>query len=280
MLKFLMVKYRSSRFHNAKNGRRLAKLMAIAVAFTRNPIRTKTINGITYELDLREVIDSSLYFTSTYEVKIDQLFEKYVKPGSTVIDIGANIGLHTLRSALLTGDKGKVIAIEPSTWAINKLRRNLELNPFLSSSVTILKVALGAQPQKSSTIGFQSSYRLSGRNQVSPEVVDVLTLDQAIQQSELYLIDVIKIDVDGHEVGILFGSISSLSKFLPTLIIEFTPSFSTKYLSEFSQLWILMTQMGYEAYTDEGASIPNLEERLARLPPGDSVMVLFINPKR
>jgi FkbM family methyltransferase len=254
--------------------------MAIAVAFTRNPIRTKTINGITYELDLREVIDSSLYFTSTYEVKIDQLFEKYVKPGSTVIDIGANIGLHTLRSALLTGDKGKVIAIEPSTWAINKLRRNLELNPFLSSSVTILKVALGAQPQKSSTIGFQSSYRLSGRNQVSPEVVDVLTLDQAIQQSELYLIDVIKIDVDGHEVGILFGSISSLSKFLPTLIVEFTPSFSTKYLSEFSQLWILMTQMGYEAYTDEGASIPNLEERLARLPPGDSVMVLFINPKR
>ncbi len=280
MLKFLMVKYRSSRFHNAKNGRRLAKLMAIAVAFTRNPIRTKTINGITYELDLREVIDSSLYFTSTYEVKIDQLFEKYVKPGSTVIDIGANIGLHTLRSALLTGDKGKVIAIEPSTWAINKLRRNLELNPLLSSSVTILKVALGAQPQKSSTIGFQSSYRLSGRNQVSPEVVDVLTLDQAIQQSELYLIDVIKIDVDGHEVGILFGSISSLSKFLPTLIVEFTPSFSTKYLSEFSQLWILMTQMGYEAYTDEGASIPNLEERLARLPPGDSVMVLFINPKR
>ncbi len=90
-----MVKYRSSRFHNAKNGRRLAKLMAIAVALTRNPIRTKTINGITYELDLREVIDSSLYFTSTYEVKIDRLFEKYVTTGSTVIDIGANIGLHT-----------------------------------------------------------------------------------------------------------------------------------------------------------------------------------------
>ena len=65
MLKYLMVKYRLSRFHNAKNGRRLAKLMAIAVSLTRNPIRTKTIDGITYELDLREVIDSSLYFTLT-----------------------------------------------------------------------------------------------------------------------------------------------------------------------------------------------------------------------
>ena len=275
-----MVKYRSSRFHNAKNGRRLAKLMAIAVALTRNPIRTKTINGITYELDLREVIDSSLYFTSTYEVKIDRLFEKYVTPGSTVIDIGANIGLHTLRSALLTGEKGKVIAIEPSTWAIKKLQRNLELNPDLGSSVTIMKVALGAQPHKSSTIGFQSSYRLSGRNQVSPEVVDVLTLDHAIQHSELSAIDVIKIDVDGHEVGILLSSISSLSMFLPTLIIEFTPSFSAGYLSEFSHLWSVMTQMGYEAFTDEGVSIPNLEERLARLPAGDSVMVLFTNPNR
>jgi hypothetical protein len=257
-----------------------SKLMAIVVAFTRNPTRTKTINGITYELDLREIIDSSLYFTSTYEVKIDRLFDKYVKPGSTVVDIGANIGLHTLRSALLTGEKGKVIAIEPSKWAINKLRRNLELNPFLGSSVTVLKVALGAQPQKSSTIGFQSSYRLSGRNLISPEVVDVLTLDQAIQQSELSVIDVIKIDVDGHEVDILLGSIFSLSKFLPTLIIEFTPSFSANYLSEFSHLSSAMTQMGYEAFTDEGVLIPNLEERLAQLPAGDSVMVLFTNPNR
>lgn len=273
-----MVKYRSSRFHNAKNGRRLAKLMAVAVAFTRNPTRIKTINGITYELDLREVIDSSLYFTSTYEVKIDRLFEKYVKPGSTVIDIGANIGLHTLRSALLAGENGKVIAIEPSTWAIKKLQRNLELNPHLGSSVTIMKVALGSQPHKSSTLEFQSSYRLSGRNQVSPEVVDVLTLDQAIQQSELSAIDVIKIDVDGHEVGILLSSISSLSMFLPTLIIEFTPSYSAGYLSEFSHLWSVMTQMGYEAFTDEGVLIPNMEERLARLPAGDSVMVLFTNP--
>ncbi len=275
-----MVKYRSSRFHNAKNGRRLAKLMAIAVALTRNPIRSKTINGITYELDLREVIDSSLYFTSTYEVKIDRLFEKYVTPGSTVIDIGANIGLHTLRSALLTGEKGKVIAIEPSTWAIKKLERNLELNPKIHPSVTILKVALGAKANKSSTIGFQSSYRLSGRNKVSPEIVDVLTLDQAIQQSDLSAVDVIKVDVDGHEVGILLGSISSLSKFIPTLIIEFTPSFSADYLSEFSHLWRNMAQMGYEAFTDDGVSIPNLEGRLARLPAGDSVMVLFTNPNR
>lgn len=273
-----MVKYRSSRFHNAKNGRRLAKMMAIVVALTRNPTRTKTINGITYELDLREVIDSSLYFTNTYEVKIDRLFDKYVKPGSTVVDIGANIGLHTLRSALLTGAKGRVLAIEPSTWAVNKLRRNLELNPSLSPTVTVRKAALSDCEQNSASIGFQSSYRLSGRNKITSEIVDILTLDQVIKQLNIFQIDVIKINVDGNEVGILSGSLSSLSQFLPTLIIEFTPSFSHNYMVEFSQLWIHMAHMGYQAFTDEEIFIPHLEERLLGIREGDSEMILITQP--
>ena len=278
MFKFLIIAYRSSRFHNAKNGRRLAKLMAIAVSFMRKPFRTKTINRITYELDLREVIDSSLYFTSTYEIKIDRLFDKYVKPDSTVIDIGANIGLHTLRSALLTGQGGRVIAIEPSAWAITKLRRNLDLNPTLNSAVTVLKVALGAQILRSSSLALQSSYRLSGQNQVAPEVVDILTLDQIVEESGLSNIDVIKIDVDGNELDVLFGSLSSLTKFRPILIVEFTPSFAEDYIARFSKLWIHLTQMGYFALTDEEYVIQNLEQRLTHIPAKDSIMVLLITP--
>lgn len=271
-----MVKYRSSRFHNAKNGRRLAKLMAVAVAFTRNPTRIKTINGITYELDLREVIDSSLYFTSTYEVKIDRLFEKYVKPGSTVIDIGANIGLHTLRSALLAGEKGKVIAIEPSTWAIKKLRRNLELNPELSKIIEIRHNALGENAEKSISLGFQSSYRLNGKNEIYSEVVDVLTLDSIAEQNSLQSVDFIKIDVDGHELHILRGAKNMLSISKPVLVVEFTPSYSASYLDELTTIEQHLQSLGYSAFSDDELPIPSLTQHLKLLPVGHSAMILII----
>jgi FkbM family methyltransferase len=272
-----MVKYRSSRFHNAKNGRRLAKLMAVAVAFTRNPTRIKTINGITYELDLREVIDSSLYFTSTYEVKIDRLFEKYVKPGSTVVDIGANIGLHTLRSALLTGEKGKVLAIEPSAWAIKKLQRNLELNPELSRIIEIRHNALGENAEKSISLGFQSSYRLNGKNEIYSEVVDVLTLDSIAEQDSLQSVDFIKIDVDGHELHILRGAKNMLSISKPVLVVEFTPSYSASYLDELTAIEQHLRSLGYSVFSDDELPIPSLTQHLKLLPVGHSAMMVIRN---
>jgi len=276
MLKFLMVKYRSSRFHNAKNGRRLAKLMAIVVSFTRNPTRTKTINGITYELDLREVIDSSLYFTNTYEVKIDRLFDKYVKPGSTVVDIGANIGLHTLRSALLTGQTGKIIAIEPSTWAIKKLQRNLELNPQLSKIIEIRHNALGENVEKAISLGFQSSYRLNGKNEIYSEVVDVLTLDSIAEHDSPQSVDFIKIDVDGHELHILRGAKQLLSISKPVLVVEFTPSYSISYLDELTAIEQYLQSLGYSVFTDDELSVPSLTQYLKILPVGHSAMILII----
>jgi len=250
--------------------------MAIAVAFTRNPTRTKTINGITYELDLREVIDSSLYFTSTYEVKIDRLFEKYVKPGSTVIDIGANIGLHTLRSALLAGETGRVVAIEPSTWAINKLRKNLELNPELAKIVEICHNALGEKVERSITLGFQSSYRLNGKSEIYSEVIDVLTLDSIADQSSLKSVDFMKIDVDGHELHILRGAKQLLSISKPVLVIEFTPSYSINYKDELTEVEKYLRSLDYSAYTDDELSVPSLTQHLKLLPDGHSAMILFI----
>ena len=250
--------------------------MAIVVSFTRNPTKTKTINGITYELDLREVIDSSLYFTNTYEVKIDRLFDKYVKPGSTVIDIGANIGLHTLRSALLTGEKGKVIAIEPSTWAINKLRQNLELNPDLNRIVEIRHHALGDKIELLITLGFQSSYRLNGKNKIYSEVIDVLTLDSIADQNSLKHVDFMKIDVDGHELHILRGAKNMLSLSKPVLVVEFTPSYSNTYLSELAEIIEFLALLGYQALTDEENTIPDLVHYLSCLPSGHSSMVLLI----
>jgi FkbM family methyltransferase len=54
-----------------------------------------------------------------------------VKPGNAVLDIGRNIGAHTLPLAHLVGPHGRVIAFEPTAYAIRKMRANIALNAGL-----------------------------------------------------------------------------------------------------------------------------------------------------
>lgn len=90
-----------------------------------------TINGIKYELDLNQAIDSSIYYCGCWEPETTAIIEKYVGQGMTVFDIGANIGAHSLTFAKLVGQSGKVIAFEPMSWAFQKLKHHIiELNNF------------------------------------------------------------------------------------------------------------------------------------------------------
>jgi tRNA G37 N-methylase Trm5 len=92
--------------------------------------------GIFYDLDLSQGIDFAIYLGNIYERQTRSTLRKLVAPNSLVLDIGANIGAHTLNLARFVGPNGRVIAFEPTDYAFRKLSRNLELNPRLSHRVT------------------------------------------------------------------------------------------------------------------------------------------------
>ena len=56
------------------------------------------------------------------------LLDKTLKPGSVVLDMGANIGYYALMELNLIGPEGRLIAIEPSPWNVELLNKNLDLN--------------------------------------------------------------------------------------------------------------------------------------------------------
>ena len=87
-----------------------------------------TVNGIKYELDLSQSIDAHIHFFGYFEHDVTKCIAKFTKQTMTVLDIGANIGCHTLPLAHLVGNTGKVIAFEPMEWARKKLIRNCSLN--------------------------------------------------------------------------------------------------------------------------------------------------------
>ena len=81
--------------------------------------------------------DQGRYFTHGYEDKITQYMEAHLKPGDTFLDVGANIGYHTLHAAKLVGPTGFVHAIEPHPSNAAQLLDNVALNDYCRVTVVV-----------------------------------------------------------------------------------------------------------------------------------------------
>jgi Protein-L-isoaspartate(D-aspartate) O-methyltransferase (PCMT) len=73
-----------------------------------------TRDGLRCDLDLSQAIDLTIFVLGRFEPSTVAAFRRYVKPGATVLDIGANIGVHTLQLARLVGPQGRVLSFEPT----------------------------------------------------------------------------------------------------------------------------------------------------------------------
>lgn len=236
------------------------------------------IKGITYELDLNELIDSSIYYKGCFEPMVTATMCKYVKPGMTVLDIGANIGCHTLRYAKLVGRHGKVIAFEPMPWAVSKLRRNIELNDF--NNIVLEKIALSDVSAKRS-VYFRSSWTLddgSTPDSKTNEDVDFITLDEYVHRNKLDKIDFIKLDVDGYEYKVVRGGLKSLIKFKPVMIIEFGNYTLNEYGDNLESLIALLSSAGYAFYSEKNLRPYTSKKSLLDTVPQNSTINVLCKP--
>ncbi len=188
--------------------------------------------GVAWELDLREGIDLTIYALGAFEIPTLRVLESAVKAGSTVLDIGANIGAHTLHLARLVGEKGQVIAFEPTDYAIAKLRANLKANPTLAPRVKVHQVFLVARPEQALVGSLASSWPVDGTTpddaQMGSRAMAVsgaraVTLDSVMEAAGNPSIQLIKMDIDGHELEALQGAQSLLARDRPIIVMELAP---------------------------------------------------------
>lgn len=151
-----------------------------------------------------------------------EVFRKYVKPGDVVLDIGANIGAHTIVLSQLVGETGTVIAIEPERTNYYALCGNIALNNCVNaiayqwgvSNVSgVLKVPVINVPQNSN---FGSLELDKDWSATVHYVVQCVRLDE-IGFSRC---DFIKMDVEGMERLALEGSAEMIKKYKPILYVE------------------------------------------------------------
>ena len=104
--------------------------------------------GVTWNLDLHEGIDFSIFLLGGFEPGTLRLYTQLLgrERCEVVLDIGANIGAHTLPLAQLVVPKGgKVYAFEPTVYAYGKLLENIALNPSIGGGVEAVQVMLVAK---------------------------------------------------------------------------------------------------------------------------------------
>jgi len=230
----------------------------------------KTIAGITYELHLNEFIDSEIYYYGCFEENTTRAIKNIVRPGMTVLDIGANIGAHTLPMAKIVGLEGRVIAFEPMAWAQQKLRTNLELNSF--ANILVEKTALSNKTD-TGPASFRTSwnkYEFTSKSVATDESVAFERLDDYVEKKNLSNVDFIKLDVDGFEYKVLEGSVETLKRFKPTLSMELGNYTLEKHGDTLEALIHLLDSLGYKFFR---------EADLVVLPSLDAIIGEFPNPR-
>jgi FkbM family methyltransferase len=153
---------------------------------------------------------------------------EFVKPGSVIWDIGANVGLFTIAAAQKSGVKGQVVAVEADIWLAEVLRKSAALQPADSAPIQVVPAAAF------SSMGL-AEFHIARRGRASNHLSDTrgssqtggirdkvcvvtLTLDWLLQQGAAP--SVIKIDVEGAEWNVLQGAIRVLSEARPVLLCE------------------------------------------------------------
>src|SRR5882762_3932319 len=146
-------------------------------------------------------------FTGNFEDGERQFIQGFLKPGMTVLDIGAHYGFYTVLAAKKVGPTGRVMSFEPSPRERERLLVHLRLNRILNR-VSVFPIALGRETAESTL--YVVVGRDTGCNSLrSPPVteptqtvqVSVTSLDTFLVHQNVACVDFIKMDVEGAELG-------------------------------------------------------------------------------
>jgi FkbM family methyltransferase len=172
-----------------------------------------------------------------------ELFQQLLAEGSYVIEVGANIGSHTLGMSKLVGPTGKIYAYEPQRIVFQTLCANMAIN-----SRTNVYCFEKAASSKQDTITLPeidySQYGNFGAISIDQYTtgmpVDVVALDDDL--TDLPRLDLLKVDAEGMESQVLSGSSVLISKHKPILYVENDRADKSQELIE------LIQSMDYRLY--------------------------------
>jgi FkbM family methyltransferase len=185
-------------------------------------------------------VSDSLRTGILFEKFILSYIKQFIDPTKNILDIGANIGVHSIVYSTYT--TGTVYAFEPQPVVFELLERNIESN----NCNNIIPYNFGASDKDAvyfMNAGYdkknnQGAFRICKKSGIGIDI-ECKVLDNL----HLSNIGYIKIDVEGHELNTLLGLEHTIRSNLPNLLIEIHDTSDTKY-----NVLKFINELGYKKY--------------------------------
>ncbi len=180
-----------------------------------------------YSQDLiqSEIVDRGTF----YESDQLQIMSSYIKKDAVILDIGANIGNHSVYWATHNRAK-KVYAFEPVRRTFEILQKNIQINR-LETKIQPFNIGLSDKKVNASILRYDGM-NIGGTTIIPDSGGDLLLEKLDDIKFDEDTIDFVKIDVEGHELQVLHGARETLIKYKPVIFIETFPD-KAKKVDEF-----------------------------------------------
>ena len=184
------------------------------------------------------------------EVFCENVYDKVSVPksGDTVIDIGAYVGMYSIKASELVGDKGLVVAVEPLADNLKYLHKNV----WPMRNIRIIDFALSDYTGSAKLYSSPSSAAHSITYVRSNfTIVRVTTLDNLVEMLDIKKVDYIKMDAEGSDMNILMGAKNVLRDSSPVLSMAcyHTDANGVPYAGK---VIAYLKEFGYECKTEKG----------------------------
>lgn len=215
---------------------------------------------------VREALDRRYYYERLRRGGLSEepdfaLLPAFVTPGSTALDIGANLGGYSIRLAQLVGPSGQVHAFEPVPRTARLLRYNVErLAP--ERNVTVHEAAVsdagGTATLHLPIEGALENFYTAGLGRregvrTQPVTVRTVALDDWVAAAH-GRISFVKIDTEGAEWNVLTGSRRVLREHRPVILCEVGDGVRL-FGHEQSEVFSIMRDLGYESFRSIGGAL-------------------------
>ncbi len=186
-------------------------------------------------------IGRSLELYGEYSEGEVSLFRQVLKPGFTVLDLGANIGVHTVFLARTVGERGRVYAFEPQRLLFQTLCANVALNCLTNVMCEHAAVSDRAGRMRIGDLNPWTQQNFGGYEMTEFNGGDPVPL-VTVDSFERKRCEFMKIDVEGMELEAIRGASDTISRTQPIIYIE------NRQQDKSDALIQLISSYGYDLY--------------------------------
>lgn len=222
-------------------------------------VRNINILGVSFKIVLDTTkncyVDESIAEHGYWEKGLSQVLLKYVKKNGVFLDIGANIGYHSLFVASFLNGGGRAYSFEPISYLCKQLQESIALNNFTNIEVC----NFGLAENEGEAVIHMRAENIGGSTLLSfPKIekFDVKETEKvSLKRLDTFLgenikVDVIKIDVEGYELEALRGAVNILKNNHPVIFMEFSPAIYVQdYVNKPLELIGFLKGFGYSFFT-------------------------------